>query len=163
MSLGSLAVPFYYNPNPARVKRNEERIPFRPRRRRLGHLPQGGGKRECPRFPEGGSGRRPIGGSTSRKAGHHNSFIGRRPLILLHYFFPFSASLCGGISRASASRPWLPRPSSDRGRRSPAATRPRSFEASAAVPDPLRFPYDSRSFPPVPAYACTCKEVRVVP
>ena len=87
MSLVSLAVPFYYNPNPARVKRNEERIPFRPRRGRLGHLPHRGRQAGAPSLPleeasrralaspEGGSGRRPIGGSPSRKAGHHNSFL----------------------------------------------------------------------------------------
>ena len=140
MSLVSLAFPFYYNPNPARVKRNEERKKnegmkerrlFRPRRGRLGHRPRRGGRQAHPRFPCGGSGRRPMGASVP-------------PFLLL-----FTANLCGGISRASASRLWLPRPSADRGRRSPAATRPRSFAAFAAVPDPLNFPCFSHSFPPL--------------
>ena len=78
----------------------KERRPFRPRRGRLGHLPQGGRQASAPSLPlgrqaegpllppRGGSGRRPIGGSPSRKAGHRNSFLGRRPFILPHFFSP---------------------------------------------------------------------------
>ena len=151
MSLVSLAVPFYYNPNPARVKRNEgmkknEGTPPLPTSPRAARPPPPGGQEGMSSLPPRGKRPEADRGISVPQSGTPQ---------FLHWpqgpsFLPFiTASLCGGISRASASRPWLPRPSSDRGRRSPAATRPRSLAAFAAVPDPLDFPCFSHSFPPL--------------
>ena len=134
----------------------KERRPFRPRRGRLGHLPQGG-KRECPRFPRGGSGRRPIGGSPSRKAGHRNSFIGRRGLHSFLLSPPASAAALPWHQLQAPGFRGLPRIAGG------AHPPPHGLEASKL---PLQFPipYVFRMihapfplFQPMPALAKRCE------